>query len=84
MRILSDFLLVRSRVEMMARRNEGRKVTVAPSDTENWRKFTFRELIIHWFLDYHTWPREVNKTPFKERQNPAAIRESKKKFFFRN
>ena len=33
MRILSDFLLVR--VEMMARRNEGRKVTVAPSKTGN-------------------------------------------------
>ena len=31
MRILSDFLLVRSRVEMMARRNEGTKVTVANS-----------------------------------------------------
>ena len=35
MRILNDFLLVRSRVEMMARRNEGRKVMVAPSKTGN-------------------------------------------------
>ena len=34
-RIISDFLLLRSRVEMMAKRNEGRKVMVAPSKTGN-------------------------------------------------
>ena len=39
MTILSDFLLVRSRVEKMARRNEGRKVAVAASKVEPWRKF---------------------------------------------
>ena len=35
MRMLSDFLLVRSKVEIMAKRNEGRKVMVAPSKTES-------------------------------------------------
>ena len=34
MRILSDFMLVRSRVEKMARRNQGRKVRLAANATE--------------------------------------------------
>ena len=33
-RTFSDFLLVRSRLEKRARRNGGRKISVAPTNTE--------------------------------------------------